>query len=469
MLSEMIVQLTTGGCKGPSTGSGESCTGAPEVFSSMMASLDGERSLDSSGDFVDARWGTLFPEDFFYPFDGEADPGVFSADRPAELADEVLAAAFMDASVQPGNPENSSGAGWNTIPGNLTEKEKGELSNLVSPASPGIGSGGRSNGAPGLLQAMGVFNDGNASGGVVDEDEIQPVSTKHPDFSEKRAEAGTARVAQPGSGNLSEFPPKPQGGEPNVKPQQVDASGANGFDSDGGDTEEGRAGGGGRESELTKEPRPGEVRAAGRPEPATPEAPASGGKAERSDHNLHGGQDSREGQASGRSAAGAEVGKAAGQSSAADTPREADAETRQTARLVSGAVMKARGASRTMEIQMKPEVLGRLRIELAINGKQTDIKMITEGLAAKEAIEQGMAQIRADLQRQGLELQRCEVQLGGGSGSGGEAGGKADGRPSKGRLTGSGRRNDENDVVAGAGEVVADTEKTGMSKVDFFA
>jgi hypothetical protein len=83
---------------------------------------------------------------------------------------------------------------------------------------------------------------------------------------------------------------------------------------------------------------------------------------------------------------------------------------RQTLRIIQE--MKSNGQNNfRAEIRLDPPELGRIRIELNVEGERTWARMVVESAAAKEQIQSELPRIKELLETQGLEEARVEVQL----------------------------------------------------------
>ena len=66
-----------------------------------------------------------------------------------------------------------------------------------------------------------------------------------------------------------------------------------------------------------------------------------------------------------------------------------------------------------VRIQLKPESLGQLKLEILTENKQITLRIVTELHAVRGIIEENLGQLRADLRNSGLEINKCEVLVGG--------------------------------------------------------
>jgi flagellar hook-length control protein FliK len=63
----------------------------------------------------------------------------------------------------------------------------------------------------------------------------------------------------------------------------------------------------------------------------------------------------------------------------------------------------------SMEIRLKPETLGSLKMLVSNENNQVSIKIVTEGQLVKEIIENNILQLKNELQSQGMEVAKIEV------------------------------------------------------------
>ncbi|NLC08045.1 MAG: flagellar hook-length control protein FliK [Syntrophomonadaceae bacterium] len=77
-------------------------------------------------------------------------------------------------------------------------------------------------------------------------------------------------------------------------------------------------------------------------------------------------------------------------------------------------VMVKEGLSE-LQIQLKPEFLGRLNLHLAVENGLITARFMAENLQVKQIIESNLNQLKQSLGEQGLQIDRLEVSVGGGS------------------------------------------------------
>lgn len=463
MMTQAVTGMTAGCTDGAGIFSGERWGGEPEVFSSIMASVAGGGSSRPGWDTGEGRWKKSLSAE---GSKNENDPDLSTALHPfpGDCADS--SGLFGGMLHPPGEAVEihfCGGQPGDKVLDKVEGREQGAGgSNPPQGALPKGERFGRTDGNAGFSEAKGEGEGvhGNKARG----EGMIPASTRDASLMEGKEGQGVGVKDHAETRGFQESSRKSGDQEAGLLTKPAATESASGSSV----AESGKGG------VLFGNPRQDQ-----QPLPVSSEsmAPAgsgpginvpvhAAGNAENTEQHFQGGQEFKEGSENLRGAERISADKPAGESSGSNKTPDEDTRTGQTARLVAGALLKGRGASRTMEIQMKPEVLGRLRIELSINGKQADVRMITEGVAAKEAIEQSMAQIRADLQRHGLDLQRCDVHLGGSFGAGVGSDGRARGQSPAGHRDGEVKPDeDQTAVAAPAGEIHTGE---GLNRVDYF-
>ena len=84
--------------------------------------------------------------------------------------------------------------------------------------------------------------------------------------------------------------------------------------------------------------------------------------------------------------------------------------------LVEKASLNLKNGLTSIRIKLKPEALGHLRMHITTENNQVMIKILTEIPLVKEIIETNVNQLRAELQNQGLEIDKFDVSVNHGSG-----------------------------------------------------
>jgi flagellar hook-length control protein FliK len=78
---------------------------------------------------------------------------------------------------------------------------------------------------------------------------------------------------------------------------------------------------------------------------------------------------------------------------------------------VEHARLTARGGAPEIEILLRPESLGHLRMRVSTDNRQVTVRILAEKASAAEIMEDHVAQLKADLQAAGLEMERFEVSV----------------------------------------------------------
>jgi len=79
--------------------------------------------------------------------------------------------------------------------------------------------------------------------------------------------------------------------------------------------------------------------------------------------------------------------------------------------LVEKAALNLRNGQQEFRIELKPESLGQVKVQVSTENHQVTIRILTELPLAKEMIENNVHQLKADLQGHGLEIDKFEVSL----------------------------------------------------------
>ncbi|MCJ8501307.1 flagellar hook-length control protein FliK [Desulfatitalea alkaliphila] len=77
--------------------------------------------------------------------------------------------------------------------------------------------------------------------------------------------------------------------------------------------------------------------------------------------------------------------------------------------IVQRMTLHTEGRQAMMQIQLKPEVLGQLRMQIVTEHQQVTIRIAAENTQVKQLIEQNMHVLRNELQQQGLQIQKVDV------------------------------------------------------------
>jgi flagellar hook-length control protein FliK len=81
--------------------------------------------------------------------------------------------------------------------------------------------------------------------------------------------------------------------------------------------------------------------------------------------------------------------------------------------IVDSAKLRFQNGQGEMRIQLKPESLGHVRLNISTNQHQVMVKVVAELPMVKELLESNLPQLRAELQGQGLEIDKFDVSVGG--------------------------------------------------------
>jgi|GEM_PF-3380498 len=79
--------------------------------------------------------------------------------------------------------------------------------------------------------------------------------------------------------------------------------------------------------------------------------------------------------------------------------------------IIEKAVTGFRDGHKEIKIELKPEILGHLRLKIFTNHHQVAVRIITDTPMAKEMIEGNMHELREGLQNHGLEISKFDVML----------------------------------------------------------
>lgn len=81
--------------------------------------------------------------------------------------------------------------------------------------------------------------------------------------------------------------------------------------------------------------------------------------------------------------------------------------------IVDSAKLRFQNGKGEMRIQLKPESLGHVRLNISTDHHQVMVKVVAELPMVKEILESNLPQLRAELQGQGLEIDKFDVSVGG--------------------------------------------------------
>jgi len=120
--------------------------------------------------------------------------------------------------------------------------------------------------------------------------------------------------------------------------------------------------------------------------------------------------------------------------------------------VVEKAMMNIRNGQSSIRINLKPEALGQLKMQITTENNQVMVKILTEVPIVKEIIEGSLSQLKVDFQNQGLEIEKFDVSVNHGA---------TQHKAFSGRLPFSGTKGGAGDVSNEDG-VLKDTEENGM-------
>jgi flagellar hook-length control protein FliK len=90
-------------------------------------------------------------------------------------------------------------------------------------------------------------------------------------------------------------------------------------------------------------------------------------------------------------------------------PKDMRAET--LGQIVDKAVFRLRNGQSEVRIDLKPDSLGHVRLQIVTENHQVTLRIMAESHAAKNLIDSGIGQLKADLQAQGLRVDELEVSV----------------------------------------------------------
>ncbi len=100
----------------------------------------------------------------------------------------------------------------------------------------------------------------------------------------------------------------------------------------------------------------------------------------------------------------------------ASAPKEAEAgqrelRTQTMEQIVRRAVIQVRDGQHEARIDLKPDFMGHVRMQVITENQQVTVKILTEFGFVKDLIENNIQQLKADLQNQGLEVDKLDVSV----------------------------------------------------------
>lgn len=79
--------------------------------------------------------------------------------------------------------------------------------------------------------------------------------------------------------------------------------------------------------------------------------------------------------------------------------------------IVQKAVLSLHNGQHEVQLELKPDFLGHIRMQIVSEGQHVAIKMVAEFPFVKDMLENNLHQLKADLQAQGLDIDQLEVSL----------------------------------------------------------
>ena len=98
------------------------------------------------------------------------------------------------------------------------------------------------------------------------------------------------------------------------------------------------------------------------------------------------------------------------------SPKEAEQlqkpfEARVLTQIVEKAVLNLKDSQTAIKINLKPEILGHLKMQISTSDSQVMLRILTETPLVKQIIESNISQLKAALQNFGLEIDECNVSV----------------------------------------------------------
>ena len=86
-------------------------------------------------------------------------------------------------------------------------------------------------------------------------------------------------------------------------------------------------------------------------------------------------------------------------------------EARVLTQIVEKAVLNLKDSQSEIKINLKPEILGHLKMQISTSDSQVMLRILTETPLVKQIIETNISQLKAALQSFGLEIDECNVSV----------------------------------------------------------
>ena len=134
--------------------------------------------------------------------------------------------------------------------------------------------------------------------------------------------------------------------------------------------------------------------------------------------------------------------------------------------IVQKAVLSFNNGQNEVRIDLKPEFLGHIRMQIVTDSHQVAVKIIAESHFVKDMLESNLNQLKADLQAQGLKVDGLAVSVAHDSHSGAK-------NQTAGQSSKSGALDDDTTSDEGQSEEAiesqTDSETMAENAIDFFA
>ena len=140
-------------------------------------------------------------------------------------------------------------------------------------------------------------------------------------------------------------------------------------------------------------------------------------------------------------------------------------QTKTLDQIVKKAVVQINNGQNEVKIELKPEFLGQVRMQIATENNLVTVRVLAEFPIVKEMIENNLHQLKADLQQQGLEVDKLEVSVSNDSKHNRQARENTEG----GSENSSEENGQEADANDGAPSVQRVNKWGGTSAIDMFA
>jgi flagellar hook-length control protein FliK len=79
--------------------------------------------------------------------------------------------------------------------------------------------------------------------------------------------------------------------------------------------------------------------------------------------------------------------------------------------IVQRAAVQLKNDQGEIQIDLKPDFLGRVRMQIQTENQQVTVRIVTELAGVRDMIETGLNQLKSELQSQGLQVERLEVAV----------------------------------------------------------